>query len=241
MPRKRMIDPEFWSDEEIGQWPYVARLFYIGLWNFADDEGRFKAHPSLLKSQIFPYDSTININKLKGIVKTKIQWYSSNDSQYGHVRNFLKYQRIDRPTPSKLPTPGPLDESSTSPQEHLDPNIKEVKLSKVKLSKEEIPYDAIIADLNTVLNTDYRHTTAKNRELISARWKEGFRYEDFRKVHRNKHLEWSEDEKMHKFLRPETLYSGKFEGYLNQRVEEPESKQRKKSEEIMEKFRRGRL
>lgn len=103
MPRKRIIDPEFWADEEIGRWPFEARLFYIGLWNFADDAGRLKAHPNLLKAQIFPYDQKIDIEKIKNIVSGKVAWYSVEGSQYGEILNFLKYQRIDRPTPSKIP------------------------------------------------------------------------------------------------------------------------------------------
>ncbi len=65
MARKRIIDPEFWSDEEIGQWSFPARLFYIGLWNFADDSGRFKAANALLKAQIFSYDKKLDVKKLK--------------------------------------------------------------------------------------------------------------------------------------------------------------------------------
>ncbi len=133
MARKRMIDPEFWSDEEIGQWSFQARLFYIGLWNFADDEGRFKANDTLTKAQIFPYDAkNVSMKRLRKETASKIQYYSVNNSQYGFIRNFLKYQRIDRPTLSKLPKP-PIDEPSTSPREHLDPNIIEVNISKEKL------------------------------------------------------------------------------------------------------------
>jgi len=105
MARKRIIDPEFWSDEEIGLWSHSARLFYIGLWNFADDEGRFKAHKDLLKSQIFPYDKKIDIEKLKKELGSKIYWYSINGSTYGEVVNFHKYQRIDKPQASKIPSP----------------------------------------------------------------------------------------------------------------------------------------
>ena len=137
MPRKRMIDPEFWSDEEISKWPFEARLFYIGLWNFADDEGRFKAHNSLLKAQIFPYDNRVDMDKLKQLLNTKIWWYSENESKYGFIRNFLKYQRIDRPTPSKLPIPRGFDEKSTSNQEQLAPNTIEVKLSKVNVREDK--------------------------------------------------------------------------------------------------------
>lgn len=145
MARKRMIDPEFWSDEEIGSWSFAARLFYIGLWNFADDDGRFKANDKLLRAQIFPYDSDIDIPKLKRELNHKIDWYQDEGAQYGHIVNFSKYQRIDRPTPSRLPDPnkcsrstpeqiqstsGVLSESSASPQRELEANISKVKLSK---------------------------------------------------------------------------------------------------------------
>ena len=144
-----MIDPEFWSDEKIGRWSFAARLFYIGLWNYADDEGRFKANDMLLKAQIFPYNPKISLKKLKQELDNKVLWYESEDGlQYGLIRNFLKYQRIDKPTPSKLPDP-PLcvPDISTNAQGGLPPNIKEVNRREVKLSifvEGEAPYDLAI-------------------------------------------------------------------------------------------------
>lgn len=127
-----MIDPEYWSDEEIGGWSHGARLLYIGLWNFADDEGRFKAADELLKSQIFPYDKKISIKKLKAELGKKIQWYEVEGLKYGYIRNFSKYQRIDRPTPSKLPEPPIFDEQSASPLRDVPPNISKDKLREEK-------------------------------------------------------------------------------------------------------------
>lgn len=146
MPRKRMIDPEFWNDEEIGAWSTEARLFYIGLWNFADDEGRLRAHPKLLRSQIFPYDEKLNIEKLKGEVAKKILWYTADGQEYGFIKNFLKHQRIDRPGKSQIPPPSKdvleaflnnreqLDEDSTIPRRPLAPKLREVKLREEKLN-----------------------------------------------------------------------------------------------------------
>ena len=137
MPRKRMIDPEFWSDEEIGMWSFQARLFYIGLWNFADDEGRMKAHPALLKSQIFPYENKINIEKLKNEVSSKVQWYTLNGQLYGHIRNFLKYQKIEKPSKSKLPIPPPFPDTSGSVRGEVVPKRSEEKLREVKRKEEK--------------------------------------------------------------------------------------------------------
>jgi len=130
MPRKRMIDPEFWSDEEIGSWSFISRLCYIALWNFADDEGRFKANEALLKAQIFPYDDDIDFKAIKIDLDKKVCWYEHDSLQYGYIRNFKKYQRIDRPTPSRIPPPNGIVEDSTSAREHLDPNISKDKLNK---------------------------------------------------------------------------------------------------------------
>ena len=79
-------------------------------------------------------------------------------------------------------------------------------------------YSEIIGHLNQVAKTNYKATTPKTKQLINARLKEGFTVEDFKQVHINKFAEWGGDDKMVKYIRPETLYSNKFEGYLNQKV-----------------------
>lgn len=45
---------------------------------------------------------------------------------------------------------------------------------------------------------------------------ENFTEEDFKKVIDIKTKEWKNDKTMCKYLRPETLFGTKFEGYLNQ-------------------------
>jgi uncharacterized phage protein (TIGR02220 family) len=69
--------------------------------------------------------------------------------------------------------------------------------------------------LNEKADKQYRYTTPKTRELIKARWKEGFTLEDFKKVIDNKTLLWKGTE-METYLRPVTLFSTKFESYLNE-------------------------
>ena len=49
MTRIRTIKPEFWEDEKLANFSFAARLFFIGLWNIADDQGVFKNNPVLLK------------------------------------------------------------------------------------------------------------------------------------------------------------------------------------------------
>lgn len=74
----------------------------------------------------------------------------------------------------------------------------------------------IITDLNLVLGTEYK-PLSKTKDLIQSRLNEGFKVEDFKQVHRKMLCAWGADEKMVKFLRPITLYSPKFESYLQQK------------------------
>lgn len=86
----------------------------------------------------------------------------------------------------------------------------------VLCKKNSIPYEAIIEDLNKTINANYKSSSEKTKDIIKARWNEGFRLEDFKTVHRKKSIEWGVDDKMRPFLRPLTLYGPKFESYLNQ-------------------------
>lgn len=77
-------------------------------------------------------------------------------------------------------------------------------------------YDLIIGHLNKRIGTRYRSTTGKTKALIKSRLNEGFTVDDFIKVIDIKTAEWMGTE-WEKFLRPETLFGTKFEGYLNQK------------------------
>lgn len=48
MARIRSIKPEFWSDEKIVQLSHGCMAFFIGLWNFCDDEGKVEDNPKQL-------------------------------------------------------------------------------------------------------------------------------------------------------------------------------------------------
>ena len=79
-------------------------------------------------------------------------------------------------------------------------------------------YQTIINYLNEKTGKHYKHTTNKTQTVIKARWNEGFTEDDFKKVIDNKVAEWKGTD-MEKYLRPETLFGTKFEGYLNQELQ----------------------
>lgn len=74
----------------------------------------------------------------------------------------------------------------------------------------------VIEYLNLKAQTRYRASTPKTKQLIRARLAEGFILDDFKIVIDNKCADWKGTE-FEKFLRPETLFGTKFEGYLNGR------------------------
>lgn len=101
---------------------------------------------------------------------------------------------------------------------------KEIEIDKDTLSSsdehdspsEKIPYKVIVSYLNEKTGSKYQSTTGRTQTLIKARFNEGFSVDDFKRVIDIKTDEWLNDPKMAKYLRPETLFGTKFEGYLNQ-------------------------
>jgi uncharacterized phage protein (TIGR02220 family) len=77
--------------------------------------------------------------------------------------------------------------------------------------------EEIINHLNTRTGQHYKTTTKKTRDLIKARLKEKFTVNDFKVVIDKMCVEWMNTD-MQKYLRPETLFGTKFEGYLNREV-----------------------
>jgi len=80
----------------------------------------------------------------------------------------------------------------------------------------EIPYEQIVIDLNEKTGKNFNPNANDTRKLIKARWNEGFTLENFIAVHDLKVQEWGSDPKMKRYLRPTTLYSGKFDRYLQE-------------------------
>lgn len=87
------------------------------------------------------------------------------------------------------------------------------KLKKKYATKEQI--NEIVTYMNDVCGTSYRTNNKATEKHINARFREKYTVEDFKKVIDKKAAEWLGTD-MEKFLRPETLFCSKFEGYLNQ-------------------------
>ncbi|WP_155721221.1 hypothetical protein [Gluconobacter oxydans] len=100
MARIRSVHPGLWTDETFVGLPAMARLFLIGLWNEADDNGVFQWKPLTLKMRILPGDNA-DASELLAIMEEAgiVMRYEAEGASYGAVRNFRRFQRPERPKP----------------------------------------------------------------------------------------------------------------------------------------------
>ena len=213
------------SDEFLDM-PATSRCLYFTLSMLADDDG-FVNNPKSIMRQCSATQDDL------AILLTKRFVLGFDDGvlviKHWRINNYL---RADRYTPTKyteqmstlriedngaytekdlgIPVGIPVGIPSID-KNRLDKNSKEI-LSSNEEAKEIIDY------LNSKCNTRYRANTESTRKHINARLKEGYTVEDFKQVIDTKVAEWGKDTKMRKFLRPETLFGTKFEGYLNQSI-----------------------
>ncbi len=92
------------------------------------------------------------------------------------------------------------------------PQKKKETITKETITKESI--ESIISHLNIRTGKTFR-LMDKTKNLIKARFNEGFNIENFFTVIDNQTVKWLKDPKMMEYLRPETLFGTKFESYLN--------------------------
>ena len=164
---------------------------------------------------------------LKALVE---KGYIEKEEKYINNVKFCEYRTTKFNTPlNKVVYPmqqsltGYTTKFNTPMQQSLTNNINDNivnKLDNIIELKDNVPYKEVVDYLNNSAGTNYRASSKKTRELIKARINEGYKLEDFRIVIEKKTREWINDNKMKAYLRPETLFGTKFEGYLNQPVKE---------------------
>ncbi len=107
MARIRTLKPEFPQSESIGRLSRSARLLYVNLITTVDDAGRARGSSRMLASLLYPYD-----NDAPGLIEDWLQEleqegcarrYEFEGSTYIDLPNFLKHQKIDKPSQSRLP------------------------------------------------------------------------------------------------------------------------------------------
>lgn len=179
MARKRMISPEIWASSSFAELSDFAKIVFIGLISNADDEGKGEADPALLKSTLFPRDEKKRAADVKTALSeiarsTSTLFYSVEGKNYYILTKWKVYQKLDRPTPSKIPNPPDdesagergnctqnrnLDEHPTSTRRNLDEHSPLIEKNRIEMNRKEIK------ERN---NTTHTRARARGLTILSA-------------------------------------------------------------------------
>lgn len=240
MAERRMFAKTIIDSDSFLDMPTSTQCLYFHLAMRADDDG-FINNPRkiqratgasnddlkllITKGFIIPFETGIVVIKHWKIHnyiqkdRYKPTAYIEEKSRLDVKCNKAYTLKQDAPEPSILPSP-PGDEMPVETENNTaciqDGYTTETqdRLGKVRLEIDNI-YCQVISHLNQKAGKNYRATTPKTKKLIHARLEEGFEPDDFFTVIDTKCAEWL-GSAMEKYLRPETLFGTKFEGYLNE-------------------------
>lgn len=137
MARGRIIKPEFWTDGNIVSLSLPARLFYIGLWNFAlCDAGHLPDDPQGLKLKIFPADQVEAQELVDELLASgRLQRMSlPGGRSFLHIRRFSDHQKADTRWSPRCPVCQNLAEPQpNSPEfESTQPSTPELTVEGIK-------------------------------------------------------------------------------------------------------------
>lgn len=185
MSRRRMIDPEFFLDEDLAKLSPHARLLYIGSWTIADDNTfTFPHRPEWIKAQIFPYENVKITQLLHELVSKEkfIIFKNGDEKEYIFIKNMHKHQRIEKPSKQKYPA---YSENSRG----IVTDYSENTPAKDKLSKEKIREVNVYVDFEKQVHQQWNQfcdkhpSLSKIKEITESRrkhLKERFGSESFR-------------------------------------------------------------
>ena len=176
-------------------------------------------------------DGHATLSQAKAMVESETNWSKYKREQRKQAPNVARLENVQNSWTNSNLCPTEIEKenrvNSKSNNLYLD-NIlsgnpdftfptwleeKAIKdLEKTKHKELWIP----IAYLNQVANKRYKFVD-KTKKLLLARFKEGYTLEDFKQVIDIKTAEWKDSPEFSKYLRPETLFGTKFDGYLNQK------------------------
>ena len=228
MARRRMLDPNIWESEDYARLSVLAKLVFVGMISNSDDEGRGRANAMYLKSKIFPYDTETTAQDIDKALdeiaqQLSIFFYRYEENEYFILTNWHKWQKVDKPQPSKIPPydadcceliRGSVADASENDRGRLSPKRKEEKRSKEEEKRNAEACADVILYLNEKTGASFRTDSKQSVALITDKITEGYSTEQMKAVIDSKAAEWI-GTALEKYLRPQTLFGDKFEGYLN--------------------------
>lgn len=170
---------------------------------------------------------TDNHNKKKF---DKTNWYRINYEELNKLSSSMAVSSVnpvaEAKTEAKVKTKTSQVKTSAVAKTEAKAQDKPNTITKDKYN---FDYAKFIDWFNEITGRNFRNTEDK-RKLIRARLSEGFKEEDFYLITRFKVSEWKDNDKMKRYLKPDTLFIPKhFDNYL-QDAKDWEAKQAKKQD-----------
>ena len=176
-------------------------------------------------------DGHATLSQAKAMVESETNWAKykrdqrKNSQDIPKLENVQNKKTISNPCPTEIEKENRVNSKSNNlyldnilsgnPDYNFPTWLEETAIKDLEKTKHKelwIP----IAYLNQVANKRYKFVD-KTKRLLLARFKEGYTLEDFKQVIDIKTAEWKDSPEFSKYLRPETLFGSKFDGYLNQK------------------------
>lgn len=246
MAQRRMFSKKITETDKFLEMPLSSQALYFHLSMGADDEG-FIDRAKTIQRTIGASDDDMKLLIAKGFLIPFESGVVV--IRHWRIHNYIQADRFQKTIHEKERNQLEYDSSKTAQLKPLDECIQnvskmdtQVRIGKDRLElgkniycrvsdetptasndeKERINLTAktkeILDYLNNKLSANYKSTSKKTQSLVRARLNEGYTVDDFEKVIDVKCNEWL-NTSMSKYLRPETLFSNKFESYLNQQPE----------------------
>lgn len=164
-------------------------------------------------------DGTYYMNQVNKMVGSETEWAKKKRNYRAKSYLVNKSMEDKQHLIEKKKEDNVLEVSGQCPTE-IEKEIEKEKDNKYSRADSTTSLDGkafmeIIDYLNEAAGTHYKYGTRKTRDCIKARMNEGFTVDDFKVVIDKKIKGWK-GTNMEMYLRPETLFGTKFEGYLNE-------------------------
>jgi hypothetical protein len=110
--RIRSIKPDFFTSETIASLPLSARLTFIGLWTYVDDNGVGLYNEMLINAAVWPLEE----DSLETLARTRedlaslsriglVRVYRDSRKRYLFVTSWDEHQKVDHPRKPRYPRP----------------------------------------------------------------------------------------------------------------------------------------
>ncbi|RZI47994.1 conserved phage C-terminal domain-containing protein [Lactococcus kimchii] len=231
MAQRRMFSKKIVETDFFMEMSPTAKLLYFYLNMSADDDG-FVGNPKtiklisgatdddlkilIVKQFIIPFESGVVVIK-----DWKIHNYIRND-RYNETQYLEEKKQLviaENGTYSKVGIPDVIPTVSTGKDRLGKDRLGKSNNTMSDKSDDVIPYSEILDYLNKKTSRSFRNVEA-NKKLIRTRWNEGYKLNDFKAVIDNMVINWSGKNfngvPAENYLQPKTLFSNKFDSYLNQ-------------------------